>query len=114
MAVFTATDDASFDAALAAAAANGAGVDTINLAAGIYSAAHTIDSAVVINGAKAGQDGGAAGRGSLESFLNGGIKITASGVTIDGVEVKGVNTFSGALVFPTGIYVTASGSGATI
>ena len=108
MATFFATDDASFDVALASAAGNGAGVDTIVLAAGTYSAAHTINTAVIVNGAKVGEDGTAAGRGLAESVLSGGLQINIAGVTIDGVQVTGANDFGNA-PFTTGIQVAAAG-----
>src|ERR1044071_1001380 len=107
MTTYSASDDASFDTALANAAAN-PGVDTIVLAAGVYSAPDTINSAVIIQGPKVGQDGSAGGRGLAESVLSGGIQVTAAGVTIDGVEITGAHDFG--IGVTAGLYLTASGA----
>jgi hypothetical protein len=100
-ATFNVTSYAELVAALAAAN-NG---DTINLAAGIYVGNITVTHDVTINGANAGVRGQNA-RGA-ESNIIGGIDVSASGVTIDGVAVSGAITGAGA-PFNSGIYLTGN------
>ena len=99
MTIFSVSNDIQFDAALTQAHDG----DIINLAAGNYSAEHTIDHAININGAL-----------NHQSELSGGIEINHAGVTIEGPLVTGSNDFSGALSSGTGIWVTAAGTDASI
>ncbi|WP_374944747.1 tandem-95 repeat protein, partial [Sphingomonas sp.] len=78
---------------LAAAVLDAQSGDTIVIAAGSYAGNTTIDKAVTIKGAQAGNTG-AVGRGA-ESVLAGQLTITAD-VTIDGVEIlNGSGTAAG-------------------
>ena len=63
--------------------------DIILVAPGTYTDLITVDTDVTIKGAMAGVDGRDAGRGTGETVLTGGVRITHDGVTIDGVEIRG-------------------------
>jgi hypothetical protein len=111
MANFFASNDATFAQALLDAAAN-PGEDNILVTANTYSGSYVIDSDVTIIGPKAGQAGNAVLRGSNEAIFSGGLEITASSVTIDGIMVTGVVPLAGG--FPTGLRVSATGTDAVI
>jgi VCBS repeat-containing protein len=63
--------------------------DTILLSSGSFAGLLTVDKDVTIEGAKAGVDGRDPGRGTNETILTDGVKITHDGATIDGVEITG-------------------------
>ena len=83
------------------AAADG---DTILLAPGTYSGNTIVNKSVTILGVNAGVPGDDGGRGP-KSTLNGGLDISADGVTIDGVRITGGVTGAGA-PWPSGVYLT--------
>ena len=73
----------------------------IRAAAGTYTEQLTVNKDVSIYGANFGIDG-TGGRGA-ETIINGAIKVTVDGVTLDGVKVIGTTPVS---TFFPGIYVT--------
>ena len=61
---------------------------TLTASAGIYSEHVTLNKAVTLLGANVGVDG-ADGAREAETVFTGGVDISASGVTVDGVEISG-------------------------
>ena len=61
--------------------------DTIEVAAGTYNEHVDVNKAVTIDGANFGVDGH--GAHGAESVITGGMKISADGATVDGVEISG-------------------------
>src|SRR6185295_7698258 len=86
----TGTLKASYSTIAAALAAAGTvDGDTIRVAAGTYSDHLDVNKDVTILGANAGIDGADSGDRGPETVITGGMKISDSGVTVDGVEISG-------------------------
>ena len=86
---------------------------TVNMAAGTYSEIVTVNQSLILRGANAGVSAGAnPGTRVAESIINGGIKISASNVIIDGFQIQGGNLGSGDA--SCGIYILANYGGHTI
>jgi nitrous oxidase accessory protein NosD len=99
------------DYATIQAAVNDPGCLTINVAPGAYAENVTINRALTLNGAQAGNDfSGRTFAGAGESTLTGQITIQAAGVTIDGFSITNPGQASSAI----GILVKTAGSGAVI
>jgi hypothetical protein len=87
--------------------------DTIIVAAGTYNENATVNKSLTLKGANAGVSAGAnPGTRGAESIINGGIKISASNVIIDGFQIQGGNLGSGDA--SCGIYILANYGGHTI
>jgi hypothetical protein len=87
--------------------------DTIIVVAGTYNETVTVNKSLTMQGANAGVSAGAnPGTRGAESIINGGIKISASNVIIDGFQIQGGNVGSGDA--SCGIYILAGTGGHTI
>ena len=76
---------------------------TIFVGSGTYAEDLTINKAVTIEGANAGTAG--TGTRIAETVIDGGILVTANGVTIDGVQIIGAITGPGTPPFDSGLYL---------
>ena len=80
------------------AAIDAAGIgDTIVVAAATYAEHVVVNKDVTIQGANAGKTGSDNTRGS-ETTITGGVKISADGVTLDGVEISGSYDITGVVL----------------
>jgi serralysin len=88
---------------------------TIVASAGTYAEHVVLSKAVTLAGANAGVDGNAEARGA-ETVITGGVKIGASGVTVDGVEISGSYDTTGTpdITSPVHIGLMIGGADATI
>jgi len=85
---------------------------TVTVLEGEYDGNVQVEKALTLAGANAGVSAGVdAGSRGDESIINGGIQVSADGVTIDGLTINGGTDITGDVA---GIYLAAGASDATI